>query len=339
MQNQLMKGENAVNPIDFVVAWVDGSDPDWLAQKNKYVTDKASADSDVAGASRFEDNGLFKFWFRAVERFAPWVNKVYFVTYGHLPSWLNTESEKLVIVKHEDFLPEEYRPTFNSSVLAINLHRIKGLSENFVFFNDDFYLASPCAPELFFKDGLPCSMAVQDIIPATECSPYWHLVYNDIILLNKNYSKKKCQKEHKSKWYNLRYGRLGIKNLLLAPFPLFSGMFEAHLPESYLKSSYEKAWEQNGDYFHEVSTHKFRELSDVNEYYMKYIQFAEGKFEPVNKLKLGRYCSMKSKGTADIIKSQKYKYLCINDMGNEEQTAAIQTAFETILPEKSSFEK
>ncbi len=324
--------------VDFVVAWVDGNDPVWLADKQRFVTKKQEESEAVAAAARYEDNGLFRYWFRGIEKFAPWVNKVFFVTYGHTPEWLNLNNPKLVIVKHEDFLSEKYRPTFNSSVLTINLHKIKGLSERFVFFNDDCYMVSPCAQELFFKDGMPCGMAVQDILPATSSSPYWHLVYNDIILLNKNYSKKKVQRKNIKKWFHPCYGKLLIKNLLLAPFSLFSGLYETHLPESYLKSSYEKAWSQEFDYFDEVSTHKFRELSDVNEYYMKYIQFAEGNFKPINKLKCGRYCSMKSNSTADIIASQKYNYVCINDMGDEEQAKRIKDAFETILPEKSSFE-
>ena len=81
--------------IDFVVPWVDGNDPEWRKQKNEYLPKKVSD----AGADRYRDMGTLKYWFRAVEKYAPWVNKVHFITWGHLPEWMNTECEKLNIVK------------------------------------------------------------------------------------------------------------------------------------------------------------------------------------------------------------------------------------------------
>ena len=67
------------------------------------------------------------------------VRRIHFVTWGHLPSWLNKEHPKLNIVNHKDFIPEKYLPTFNSHALW-NMHRIPGLAENFVYFNDDMFL-------------------------------------------------------------------------------------------------------------------------------------------------------------------------------------------------------
>ena len=81
--------------IDFVIMWVDGSDPKWLAEKNKYSEKKVSIDD---GINRYRDMNLLKYWFRGVEKYTPWVNKIYFVTWGHLPKWLDTSNPKLVIV-------------------------------------------------------------------------------------------------------------------------------------------------------------------------------------------------------------------------------------------------
>ena len=83
--------------IDFVIMWVDGSDPKWLAEKNKYSEKKVSIDD---GINRYRDMNLLKYWFRGVEKYTPWVNKIYFVTWGHLPEWLDTSNPKLVIVNH-----------------------------------------------------------------------------------------------------------------------------------------------------------------------------------------------------------------------------------------------
>src|SRR5699024_690064 len=146
-------------PIDFVICWVDGGDPDWLKEKKRYSHDNNNDDRDI----RYREWGIIKYWFRGVEKFAPWVNKIHFVTWGHTPSWLNVKHPKLNIVKHEDYIPSKYLPTFSSRPIELNLHRIKGLSEQFVFFNDDMFLLKPVKKEDFFKNGLPRDIAAQDV--------------------------------------------------------------------------------------------------------------------------------------------------------------------------------
>ena len=92
--------------IDFVLTWVDGSDPDWLAQRREYQPGRGTD----AGESRYRDWDNLQYWFRGMEKFAPWVNKIYFVTWGHVPKWLNKAHEKIQIVKHEDFMAPAYLP-------------------------------------------------------------------------------------------------------------------------------------------------------------------------------------------------------------------------------------
>lgn len=122
--------------VDFVILWVDGNDPEWQASKAKYTADKGQD----ASANRYREWENLKYWFRGVEKFAPWVNNVYFVTCGHYPEWLNLEHPKLRFVRHEDFIPKECLPTFSSRPIDMNLHRIEELSEHFVYFNDDMFL-------------------------------------------------------------------------------------------------------------------------------------------------------------------------------------------------------
>ena len=100
--------------IDFVVLWVDGSDPVWQAEKAKY---QGKTLDDSNAVNRFRDWGLMPYWFRAVERFAPWVRKIHFVTCGHVPAFLNLAHPKLHHVKHADFLPPK-RKKSNPQVLA-----------------------------------------------------------------------------------------------------------------------------------------------------------------------------------------------------------------------------
>ena len=143
--------------IDFVILWVDGSDPRWLKQKNEQLK--------LQGANlpenRYRDYGTLMYLFRGIEKYASWVNKVYFITWGHIPDWMDINNEKLVIVKHEEFIPKEYLPTFNSNVIEMNLHRIENLSENFVLFNDDLFILNELLPTDFFENDLPKDMYIE----------------------------------------------------------------------------------------------------------------------------------------------------------------------------------
>lgn len=121
--------------IDFVITWVDGNDPDWKEEKNRFT----STSEDDNRVQRFRDWNNLQYWFRGVEKFAPYVHKIYFITWGHIPAWLNINNKKLIIIKHSDYMPSKYLPSFNSNAIELNMHRIKGLSEKFVYFNDDVF--------------------------------------------------------------------------------------------------------------------------------------------------------------------------------------------------------
>jgi hypothetical protein len=133
--------------IDFIIPWVDSSDPGWRKEFNEY---KRIKEHD-ADKSNFRNWDNFHYWFRGVEKFAPWVNKIHFVTWGHLPKWLNPEHPKLNIINHEDYIPSEYLPTFSPQTIELNFHRIKKLSNEYVYFNDDTFLIDHVKKDDFFK--------------------------------------------------------------------------------------------------------------------------------------------------------------------------------------------
>lgn len=117
--------------IDFVIAWLDNSDPEWQDAFYSYLPqDRSSYD---LREIRFRNWDNLRYWLRGVEKFAPWVNNIHLITYGQIPDWLNTNAPKLHLVKHSDYIPTKYLPTFSSCPIALNLHRIKELSEHFVF--------------------------------------------------------------------------------------------------------------------------------------------------------------------------------------------------------------
>ena len=95
-------------PIDFVITWVDGNDPKWQEAKEKTLIAQGLGGHIDGRKERYRDWDNLQYWFRGVEKYAPWVRKIHFVTWGHVPEWLNVDHPKLHIVKHEDFIPKEF---------------------------------------------------------------------------------------------------------------------------------------------------------------------------------------------------------------------------------------
>ena len=91
--------------IDIVLAWVDGSDPVWREKKKERMRQQGLSVKSDDREERYRDWDLMRYWFRSIENFAPWVRKIHFVTFGHLPEWLDSSNPKLHIVNHEDFIP------------------------------------------------------------------------------------------------------------------------------------------------------------------------------------------------------------------------------------------
>lgn len=327
------------NKIDLVLTWVDGSDPEWLKEKAKFLDNKISSNDFISGSNRFDDQGLLKYWFRGVEKYLPWINKIFFVTYGHYPTWLNLVNPKIILVKHTDFIPLEYLPTFNSNTILLNLHRIPNLSENFIYFNDDMYVINECAERNFFKNNLPVDMAIQDCISAPDKDPFWDMMINNLMVINKNFKKRNSVLKFFKKWYSLKYSFKNLtKNILLSKFNYFPGFHDVHLPNAYLKSTFYEVWEKNKDICEETCSHKFRSAEDITEWTMRYWQLAKGMFCPINKEKLGKYVSLKDSTAIRYLNSKpKAPLVCLND--STDDYSEIIKYFESKFPKKCSFEK
>ncbi len=331
--------------IDFVIIWVDGNDKEWQKEKNKYLPNDTDIDSRNI---RYRDWDNLQYWFRAVEKFAPWVNKIHFVTWGHLPKWLNINNPKLNIVNHKDYIPEKYLPTFSANPIELNLHRIKGLSENFVFFNDDTFIIKSVKKTDFFKDNLPCDSAILNAhISYRENKNHIEVANMDII--NSYFDKNDVMKKNFLKWFNIKYGKYLIRTFCLLPFKKFPGILNQHLPNSYKKSTFETLWNKEYDVLDETCKHKFRCALDVNQWLIQDWQIATGQFHPRNS-RIGRNFALNNdhnynKKVYDKIMKQKYKLICVNDMIQDKNMdnfeiakEQLKNAFEKILPTKSSFE-
>lgn len=340
-------------PIDIVIPWVDGSDAAWLEEKRKYdMTCVDDSSNSVNSAQRFRDWGLMRYWFRGVERYMPWVNKIFFVTWGHVPEWLNTDNEKLVIVNHKDYLPDEYLPTYNSSVIEMNFHRIKDLSENFILFNDDFFVIAPAKEEMFFKNDLPCDMLLSEIMYNYDVScVFRHVVFNDLGIINKHFGMKHREMRNFIKWVNPAYGcRNMLTNLNKLYFKRIVGFKDQHLPVSHKKSVFKKLWELEGENLDRACHNRFRTPMDFNHWLIRYWNLVTGEFEPINTNDLGVYTQFDDSHSVDLIcdriKSKEKPLLVINDTIDStdedcflECQKKIIMAFEAILPDKCSYEK
>jgi hypothetical protein len=140
-------------PIDAVYTWVDGDDPAWRAKKSLTLErhDSAPLNDLAANSARFLSRDELRYSLRSLFMYADWIRTIYLVTDDQTPSWLDLTSPRLRLVSHREIFENAGRlPTFNSHAIESRLHHITGLSEHFLYLNDDVFFGRPVAPELFF---------------------------------------------------------------------------------------------------------------------------------------------------------------------------------------------
>ncbi|GGV32504.1 stealth conserved region 3 domain-containing protein [Streptomyces spectabilis] len=183
-------------PVDAVYTWVDDTDPAWRAARAAALGgpgDGASADT---GAVRFRNRDELRYSLRSLAMYAPWVRHVYLVTAGQVPAWLDEDHPGLTVVDHRDLFadPDACLPTFNSHAIETQLHRIDGLSEHFLYFNDDMFLGRPTTPDTFFlPSGLTrffwSSVSVPDLPVSAADEGYLAAAKNNRALLRRDFGR------------------------------------------------------------------------------------------------------------------------------------------------------
>ena len=327
--------------IDFVITWVDMDDPIWKDEFSRY---SGKIDNSVNGLSeaRFRDYGFLKYWFRGVSAFAPWVRKVHFITSGQKPDWLNTKNPKIKMVSHREFIPEKYLPVFNSNLIEIYMHKIPNVSEQFVYFNDDFFITNNLTPTRFFENGLPKDIAA--FRTNTGISQFEKMLKNNIRLINRHFNKKEVFKKDSWKWYDPTYGSRGRLNFLLKHYNKFITLHTPHNAQPFLKSTFEDVWKHCGKELEQMSLHRFRNKNDYTPELFRTWQICCSNFSPYNTYKDTKMFPLmiKSKKAIKAVRDQSYSLVCLNDnihIRNYEQTMdKLKQSFEIILSEKSEFE-
>ena len=325
--------------IDFVIPWVDGNDKSWREKRKKYesnVSDK-NDNSDV----RFRDYGTLKYVLRSMEKFAPWVNKIFLITDKQVPEWLNQENPKIEVVDHTQIIPKKYLPVFNSNVIDWNIDNIPNLSESFVYFNDDTLLNNKVEREDFFKDGLPRdSRLYTELIPTEDFN---HIIVNNEILINK-YVKNRWPISKRGLW-SRKYQIKRLRNLIFLPQIKKSGIMgyiEPHGPLPLKKSYFKKAkdlWKKEID---NVYTHRFRSLEDINIWLVRHLQLEDGAFVPTSNT-INSYTELRDlKNVKEALLSKKNLTICINDKEGIKDFNSTTNQLNKLLnekfPQRSSFE-
>ena len=294
--------------MDAVITYVNGADPLWLEARAK------RGGADCSGMDyRFRDWGTLKYLLRGIERYMPFVSNVFLVvadTPGQIPEWA---SARLKTVRHRDIIPAGLLPTFNSCTIEMFLHRIEGLDERFIYFNDDMFPVGPCSPDDFFEKG--------GIV--TGFSPH---------LLAANLYKRQCRVS--SEMARRAAGR--------PPAPWF--IRPQHTCSPMLKSVSEEVFGLCSDRIIPLLT-PFRSACNPNQYlFLDYLYFTGRARRRRMSSRMLSTALHSASSLSEDIRQPSSKIVCINDVNMEEavfleKRDAVLAAFEAILPEKSRFEK
>ncbi|WP_262249602.1 stealth family protein [Parapedobacter soli] len=315
MSNQRME-------IDLVYLWVDGSDPKWQAKKRAF-TGAISDNSEVNNKGRYINNDELRYALRSVEKHAPWIQRIFIVTDNQRPEWLNTDDPRIHIVDHADIMPPEALPCFNSIVIEHFLYRIPGLSEYFLFANDDMFFNADVTPAFFFgKDGYP--------IVRLQRKPLGKWRYRWKRLINKPLS-------------NYRNTVANASRLVEEKFGKYYPGVPHHNIDAYRKSDYQTAVEDVFDKEIEtVMSHHVRHEDDILRVIYLYYGLAIGRGHL-------KHVTRKESLTIDLNKPDYRKRLlhfqpqlfCLNDNQyvSDSDRRRIKPFLQSVFPKKSTYEK
>jgi hypothetical protein len=278
----------------------------------------------------------------------PWVHRIFFVTWGHVPDFLNIDHPKLKIVKHSDFIPQEYLPTFNINTIEMNFFRIEECAENFIYFNDDTFPLEFISEEYFFKDNHVCDEAVENIITTTSFGAVSRATryaqVNNMFIINKYFKKREVQKKNWDKWYCEDYGDRLERTKACSYWYDFPGFYDPHMANALKKSTLAHLWELEPELLDAGSKDRFRGSADVTQYLIRYWQLCSGDFVPRRTQGKVFFPTIDTyKDVVDAIDNQSYPMISFNENCTPDEFEImkrdINEALERLFPERSSFEK
>lgn len=168
--------------IDLVYNYVNSNDLEWVERRNKFARDNNNSEC------RFRDNSELRYSLRSVEKYAPWIHKIYIVMDSKSPDWLNESNDKIKVITHEEIMPKELLPCYNSTVIEFYIDNIPGLSDIFIYANDDMFFGNYVNEDFFVCEGKPIvRMAEAKISPNNY---YDRILCNSQNIISKKYNKR-----------------------------------------------------------------------------------------------------------------------------------------------------
>lgn len=298
-------------PIDYVITYVDGSDKEWQAEYERVSGKKINAEK----SERYRSWDNLKYNLRAVEQNLPFIRNVYLVVSGpsQVPSWVNTET--VHVVYHKDIIPEKFLPVFCSTAIEMFLGFIPGLSENFIYANDDTFVMKKCDEKDFFINGKPVLNYAVARTKYNFGSQYEIQLSNSFELAQKASGKsakgKKCVPPHS-----------------VNPMSV---------------SSYKHTWAKVGPLIEKRIT-KFREDENCNQYLFSFYDRLTDNFARSGSIS-GNYLNFDGRSLSSVCKEIEKcnkKLLCVNDYGVSNFSIFkenINDTFDKLFPNMSKYEK
>ena len=292
--------------MDALITFVDGNDPLWRKDYQDFAGEPMMA-------KRFRDWGTLKFLLRGIQLNMPFIRNVFLLVAreSQVPSWVDPGQIRIVL--HADIIPQEHLPTFNSTTIEMFLHKIPGLDERFIYFNDDIFPVGPLAGEDFYPGGMP---AVNFRKKLFRAGLFRHQVWNS--------------------------DRLARKALGMRPGLFFVQPQHTCMPM--LRS-------ESADLFRKVEPDILQSLSrtraafNCNQYLFTDYLYYQGKARcrrlPNKHFSLAATSVSR---VADYLRRPRKKLVCINDVHLPEEKfrccrAQLLETFAEIFPEKSRFER
>ena len=292
--------------MDAVITYVDGNDPVWKHDYEKTTNVPVME-------KRFRDWGTLKYLLRGIEAKMPFIRNVYLVVShpSQVPEW--ADREQLKIVLHKDIIPAEFLPTFNCNPIEMHLHRIPGMDEEYIYFNDDMFPVGDCRPTDFFRDGRPV------------IGYYTHLFASGMY-------KKICRNSD----------RLARKALGMKPSCFFTR--PQHICSPMLKSQCEELYAKVEDEIRKTSATRTRTEENLNQYlFLDYMNYKGLVIREKISNKHFSVAVASPDSLRDFLHNPTRNLVCINDVRLSEERyeqlrGAILDAFQSTFPSKSRFE-
>ena len=327
------------NAIDIVIPWVNEKDPAWQEMKSEYEEGNYEASN-----IRFQCWDNLHLWFRSIEECMPWINRVFLITCGQVPSFLKLDNPRLRLVRHDKYIPDKYLPTFNSNTIEMNIHRINDLSENFVLFSDDVFPLAPIPEGYYFKNDQACDEAVENIISTGSFTSGLHeqryAQVNNMFIINRHFKKREVQAAHPEQWFNEEYEEHLERTKACEYWYDFPGFYDPHMANALKKSTLARLWEVEPKALDDGSRNRFRGYSDVTQYLIRYWQICSGDFVP---RKTRGKVFFPTINTFKAIDAGSYQMISFNENCSPEEFITIKeninAALERRFPNKCSFEK